>query len=220
MASLKEMLARFKHNPTDILSLDASSAGVAAVRLKKESGGEAALIGAELLPAVTLDDSADAAPPEPPEIPAKLKARYAAITIPGEDAVIKRLSIPGHFDASTAGKIVQNLGLDDPDEYRISYKLIAEGHGRSESTVLAVAVPESAAVLGPMLLPSGLPVPFSLEVAGLASLTAFLHGPGSNHMEESVGAMDFGDTTSSFAIFNSGLLALVRRFDVGTDTIL
>ena len=32
--------------------------------------------------------------------------------------------------------------------------------------------------------------------------------------------MDFGDTTSSFAIFNNGLLALVRRFDVGTDTIL
>ena len=220
MPSVKEILNRFKHNPTDLLCLDATNAGVAAVRLKKESAGEAALVGAELLPAVTLDEAEDAAPPEPPEIPPKLRARYAAITVPGENAIIKRLSIPGHFDAAAEAKVIQNLGLDDPSEYRISYKLIQEGHGRSESTVLAVALPETAAVLGPMLLPSGLPVPFSLEIAGLAALTAFLHGPGTDHLEESVAAMDFGDTTSSFAIFNNGMLALIRRFDVGTDTIL
>ena len=219
MASLKETLARFKHNPTDLLCLDASSAGVAAVRMKKE-GESASLVGAELLPAVTLDPAEDAAPPEPPEIPPKLKARYAAVAIPGEDAIIKRLSFPGQFDAAAAGKLIQNLGLDDPDEWRISYKLLAEGRGKTESVVLAVAVPESSAVLGPMLLPSGLPVPFALEVSGLAALTAFLHGPGGDHMEDSVAAMDFGDSTSSFAIFNNGLLALIRRFDVGTDTIL
>jgi Tfp pilus assembly PilM family ATPase len=153
-------------------------------------------------------------------LPARLRAKHASIAVPGDKAVIKLLSSPGHFDERAEEKIVGNLGLEDPAGYRISYKLTSEGHGRSESRVLAVALPEDRAVAAVSLLPSGLPAPYSLEVSGLASMTAFLHGPGATHSDEAVGAIDLGTDASTLALLNGGTLVLLRRFDFGLNMIL
>ncbi len=215
---LKQMFSRFKHGPSDVVGLAVQENGVSAVRLRK-SGELITVVAADVLP-----------PPETPKepgvqaqplaVPSKLKARYASIAVSGDQAVIKLLSFPGHFDAAAEEKVVENLGLDHPDQYRIGYKLISEGHGKAESRILAVALPEPAAATGTMLLPSGTPAPYSLEVMGLSTFTAFLHSVGPQIQDAAVGAIDFGANTSSFALFTKGLLALIRRFPTGTNTVL
>ncbi|MDD4870672.1 MAG: pilus assembly protein PilM, partial [Kiritimatiellae bacterium] len=86
--------------------------------------------------------------------------------------------------------------------------------------ILAVALPEAEAGIIAALLPTGLPAPFSLEVSGLATMSTFLHSVGKYIMENAVGVIDFGARISTFALFNKGLLALIRRFNFGTNTLL
>ena len=51
-------------------------------------------------------------------------------------------------------------------------------------------------------------------------MTAFLHGPGARHATESVGSVDCGARVSYFSLYVKNRLALVRKFNVGTDAIL
>lgn len=218
---LESLAQRFKRRPVDVVGIDITKTQVRVARMKK-SGDSISLVAADILdPIVTTSSSPEDAETLPPlDLPAKLKAKYASIAFSGKDAVIKLLSFPGQFNDAAISKIIDNLGLKNPDDYRISYNLVVEGHGRSESRALGVAVPDTqvAAMVG--LFPVGIPAPFSVEIAGLATISAFLHGPGTQHTEEAVGVMDFGDETSTFALFNNNSLALVRRFDIGTSDVL
>ena len=153
-------------------------------------------------------------------LPPRLKAPYTSLAVTGPTATVKLLSIPGRFDGSAEDRLVQSLGLHDPSEYRISYKVITEGHGRSESRVLAAALPNAEAEEALSLFPYGLPAPFSLELAGLADMSAFLAGPGAKHTSEAVGALHFGLNTTTFCLFCNAQPALIRRFDFGTASIL
>lgn len=221
MISLTELIKRFKRRPSDLVGIDIGSMGISAVRMRKNNG-EVSVLAADVLSPIEMPDGSSESPEEVPPLvlPPRLKGRYACLAVAGEKAVIKFMSFPGHFDESAEAKVVQNIGLEDPSEYRIGYRLISEGHGKSESRVLAVAVPEIEAQTAVMLLPTGLPAPFSLEMSGLATMTCFMHGAGSQHEHESVGVIDFGDRISTFVLFNKGILALIRRFNVGTDTLL
>lgn len=221
MASLKEMLERFQKGPSDVLGLDIQTSGIAAVRMRKGNEG-ISVVAADMLPAITLPDL-DAEEPEAPEplaIPSKLKSRYAAITTGGTSSIIKLLSFPGAFNEATEAKVVDNLGIEDPDAFRVGYKLAVEGHGKSESRVIAVAMPENLAATLVALLPAGLPAPYALEVSGLATMTAFVHGPGATHDADAVGAIDFGEEATTFSLFNKGSVALVRTFSAGTSDVL
>lgn len=218
MKSIKEILERFKPHPSDVVGIDIGATGVKAVRMRKNNN-EVSVLAADILPPAQI--STDGSPPQAISVPSKLKAKYAAMTISGDNAVVKLLSFPGHFDARAEEKIVANMGLQNPDQYRISYKLISEGHGKAESKVLAVALPENEASVIPLFLPIGLPAPFSIEISGLATLTAFQNGPLTKHMDTSVGLIDFGTQTSTFALFaKEGILALARRFDFGANSIV
>lgn len=221
LESLKKVVERFRRGPSDVVGIDVDVMGVKAVHMRKSNDG-ISLLAADVLPPLEIPDLSSEPDAQVPvlELPPKLKARYACLAIPGEESIVKLLSFPGQFDAAAEEKVVDNMGLDDPGKYRISYKVINEGHGKSEARVLTVAVPETLAQTGPMLLPIGLPAPFSLEIAGLAAITSFLHGPAAQHEEEAVGVVDFGDSMSSFALFNKNVLALIRRFGIGTNSIL
>ena len=216
--SFKEIIEQWKRGPSDLVALDITDTDVAAVRLKRGNDG-VTLLAADFLPAVEMPDD-NSSEPSQIEVAGPLGARHAAITVEAEDAVVKLLSIPGQFDEEAEEKLMQSLGLEDPESHRIAYKLVAEGHGRGETKLLAVALPEKTAAVAVKTLPVGLPVPYSLEVSGLAVFSAFLHGPCVDHLEEAVAAVDFSGNISSFAIFNKGVLSLIRRFDAGTNTIL
>ncbi len=218
MSSIKELLARFKGTPSDLVGVDISNTGIKAVRMRKTKE-EIHVVAADILPPVNLAESATSSNPLM-ELPQRLKARYVSLAVPGNGSTVKLLSFPGPFRDSSVQKVIESLGVDDLDNYRIAYKLITEGHGKSESRVLAVALPVDEASGAPTLFPIARPAPYSLEISGLASMTAFMNGPGAQAQETAIGAIDFGDNASTFTLFNKGVLSLVRRFDIGTDHIV
>jgi Tfp pilus assembly PilM family ATPase len=182
-------------------------------------------LGADVLPGVSLPKKpGDAVGPLPPlKLPKNLIAKYAAIAVTGENAVVKLLSFPGR--AETIGgeldtKILEGIALENPDNYRVNYKLLTEWQSKTECRALAVAVPEVEARSACMLLPTGFPVPRSIEIAGLAAMTAFLQSAGGKDSDDAVGMLEFGSGVSFFAIFNKKVPVLIRKFDVGSSMIL
>lgn len=219
MKTVQQILDGLKKGPRDIVGVDVGSTGVRAVRMRA-SGDTTAIVAAALLPPPEMRQASDGSMEVSAlQLPARLRTKHAAIALTGQNAVIKLLSFPGHFEAHGENKVIENLGLDDPDKYRISYKLLTEGHGRSESRVLAVAWGETEARLGAQLFPSGQPAPYSLEISGLASTAAFLSRPG-EHLTSAVGLLDIGSSTSTYSLFNRGMLTLVRRFGFGSASLV
>ena len=222
MKSIKEALESVKRGPTDVVGIDVQENEIRVVRIRRNDK-ELSLLGADTLPAIQLPQPVEESetPADIPAltIPPKLRGKHAAICMAGESSTIKLLSFPGAFTPEAEEKVVQNLGVEDPNKYRISYKLVSEGHGKSESKVLAVALPENEAAAAHKLLPTGTPAPFSLEVSSLALLTAFLRGPGSSK-DEAAGSIEFGANTSTFALFSKGILSLIRRFPVGANSVV
>lgn len=202
------------------MGLDVGSTATKAVRLHKGEEG-VTLVAAEILPAVKLPPTPQGDEPVVPlKLPPSLRAKYASMAFTAQSAVVKLLTFPGHFDAKAESKVVDNMGLDSPDSYRVAYKVISEGHARSEARALTVAWAEEEAAVAASLLPTGVPAPFSLEVSGLASMAAFQRGPAASLSEDAVGAIDFGASVTTFALFNKGTLALLRRFTLGTNALL
>jgi type IV pilus assembly protein PilM len=210
MKTLQELLDGFRRGPRDVVGIDVGSSAVKAVRLRS-NGDEISVVAASILP----KSNGSAL-----ELPSKLKARHAALTFTGQSAIVKLLSFPGAFDDRAEDKVVDNMGLDDPDRYRISYKIVSEGQARGESRVLTVAWPEEEAATAVELLPLGFPAPFSYEISGLATMTSCFGSVNDKTLNSALGIIDFGDTTTTYGLFNRGLITLVRRFNFGTNHLL
>ena len=204
--------------PKEVVGIDFGATGIKLTRITL-TNGQPQLIAADILPALrTVDESGQSIEPQPLSLPARVKARIAALAISGTNSIIKLLSLPGHFDASAEARVIEALGLEKPENYRIGYKVIVEGHGKSESRILSVAMPETEAQIYPKLFPSGSPVPCSIELSELATLTAFANQV--IKQNENVALIDFGTTTTMFSVFAKGILVLLRRFQFGTNTLL
>lgn len=224
MQSLSDLLRKMRRKPTDVVGLDLGSSVVKAVRLRKSPANQLQVVAADVLSV----DGASSPPstesvyalPASLQMPARLRARYAALAIGSPRAVIKLLSFPGRFDASAEEKLAENLGIENPDKCRVSYKIAREGHARAESRVLAVGLPEEDAAAALALFAAGIPAPCSLEISGLAALSAFSYGPLASLNESSVGVIEFGSASTFVAFFHKGGLALVRQFTVGADTVI
>ncbi|MGQ9663453.1 MAG: pilus assembly protein PilM, partial [Kiritimatiellia bacterium] len=215
--SFREIWERLRGGPSDLLGLEIQEKALFAVRMRRR-GRELLVTAADSLPPAERTEAAYAY--SSAAIPQRLKAKYAALAVPDESATVKLLTFPGRFDAAAETKIVQDMGLENPDRYRVSYKLVSEGRGRAESRVVAAALPEEIARVYAMFIPAGRPAVFSVEVAPLARLTAFFHGPGRHQQAKCVGTLTFGDKTSCLAILNNGLPALIRTFQIGTRQVL
>jgi Tfp pilus assembly PilM family ATPase len=218
MNSALEIIDRFKRGPRDIVGIDIGTTATKVVRIRT-TGSETTLVGAAILPVVELSSYLNGEEVPSFSLPAKLKARSVAIACTAQSAVVKLLSFPGAFEASNAGKLIGNLGLDDPDRFRIGFKVVIEGQRRQESRILTVAIPEVEAAIPVQLFPSGIPAPNSIEVSGLASMSAFLK-TAAEHSDGALGVIEFGATTSTYALFNRGVVALVRRFSFGSNMLL
>ncbi|MBN1558328.1 MAG: pilus assembly protein PilM [Lentisphaerae bacterium] len=208
---------KLKRGPTDVLGVDIGASNIKLVRM---SGGSNTITvtGAGLLP--TAAPSAPGNTTDGPlDVPPLLRARHASLAVTASDAVIKLLTFPGHFDENQADRIFASLALQDEAAYRVSYRIVTQGTTKTESRVLAVAAPQADARRAVGLFPGGQPVPFSLEISGLAAMTAFLHTPAGG-TEDPVGVLDFGASVSTFAIINRGSLSLVRRLDTGMHELL
>lgn len=218
MASFREFVDKLKRGPGDVVGIDFGATGTKVARLRK-GDSETTLLAADILPPIGRPWEAEE--PSPPlSLPPKLKAKHAALAVSGSDASVKLLVLAGHAEAAITDKVMSSMGVDDESDNRVAYKIIEEGTGRTETRVLAVSMQEAQAHAAVSMLPSGTPAPYSVELSGLATLTAFSHSAGLRHEDDAVGALDFGATTSTLALFNKGIPALVRRFGIGTRTIV
>ncbi len=217
----RKIFEGFVKQKTDVAGFDISDSCINAVHMHK-SGDTITLLGVAVLDTAKETESEEntEATALSINIPPELKSQYACLAIPGSQATIKLLSFPGQLDAKMEEKVISSMGIKNLEDFRISYKVTTSGDAHSESRILTVAVKEEEAQEAAALFSSGLPVPHSLEISGLATITAFLHGPGARHRSDVVGVIEFGATTSTFALFNNNNLSLLRRFNFGTQKLI
>ena len=214
------MKFNFKRKITDIIGIDVSTSGVKAVRLKRgaDPSDPPILLAVALLPPLGVPPVGSAVPAL--VLPKNFASRHVSIALTSKSATIKLLSFMGKTDAAMEAQLGDMMGIEKGADFRISYRVLAEGHGRAESKVLAVAIPEAEAQLACQLFPVGLPAPHSIEISGLAGFSAFLQGPAQQYKDETIGVIDFGAEASYFAIFNKNIAVLVRKFEFGSNAIL
>jgi len=210
----------FQRGYTDVVGVDVGGTATKAVRLKRTKDGVFHLLAADFLPRAVLPDGAEGAavPVAPLQLPKPLRARYVALALSSPATVIKLLTFPAHSDKSKDSQVSDLLGLGNAAEYRMAYESVAES--RSESKVLAVAMPDRIAHAACGFFPAGKPAPCSLEFSGLCSLTAYTRGPGKENRDQCVAVMDFGAYITTVAFFNKDALCLIRKFDFGASGIL
>jgi len=202
--------------PDDVVALDLGAMGLKAVRLRKDKDG-VTLLAADLLPAVNL--AADA-PPARLNLPRKLLANYAALTLSSDKHTVRLITLPGYSeqDPHLAAKIQEIIKLES--DQRLAYVPVKGGGVKREARVLTVALPEAEVRRVLELLPSGPPAPLALEYAGLAALNAYYHGPGRQAAEEAVCFIDSGARTTFVAFLNKGEPVLLRTLELGGETLM
>jgi len=210
---------RLKRGPSDLVAVDIASTAVKVVRVKRVQAGAATLVAAAVLPPISMKEEGQ--PGEKKLTLAKnLMGKHLSLTVPGRNAIVKLLTFMGKMEDTSESQIMQLMGIEKAENYRISYKIITAGSARTESRVLTVALPEVEAQTALKLFPSGLPAPYSLEISGLSTISSYLHGPGVKHEAEAVGVVDFGAESTFFVLLNKNAVSLVRKFDIGANTIL
>jgi Tfp pilus assembly PilM family ATPase len=200
-----------------VIGLDIATTGVKAVRMKKSQGG-LLVTGAAVLPAIVLEGGDDSQKPVL-ALPKNLLTNYAAIAMSGDGSSVRILSLQGHNAAEIdENHVREQVGLGQ--DYRVGFAVAVAGKGKQETKLLVVGMPEKEAqsVLG--LVAVGAPAPCALELSGLSALSAFLHGPGKAHEQEAVAVIDAGARLTFMALFNKGVLVLVRKFELGSETIV
>jgi Tfp pilus assembly PilM family ATPase len=215
MNTLTDLVKRFQRGRTDVVGVDVGATAIKVVRLKALNR-LATVVAVDILPAVSLPPGAGVPPPV--TLPRAVHGRHVALAYSGPGALVKLLTFPTHSEKSAETQVNELMGLADTSDYRVAYEPISES--RTEMRALAVALPDLAAVQLCALFPTGTPAPCSIEVAGLASMTAFERGPGRRHVEEAVAAVDVGAMVTTVAFYNKGALSLIRKFDFGSAVIL
>lgn len=221
MKSPLEIIRTLKRGPTDVVGLDIGSASVRAVRIRKNNDTLTVTAVDILERPVQAGNEAEEHPLPTLDLPSHVKARYASLAVDSSEAIVRLLTLPGKSEADLDTRVIDSLGLENPDDYRISYKVLADGATRSETRVVAVAYPDTLATDSIAMLPTtGTPAPYSLEVSGLATMTTFMNGPVTARESDTLGLIDFGETSSLFAFFHKGSPALIRKLDRGTNALL
>lgn len=216
MRKLSDIITIFRHDYSDVLGLDIGTSGTKAVRLKLIRG-VATVVAVDILPVISLPESAET-PVVPYSIPKALRARYVALAVSRGGGMVKLLTFPAHSGKTSDEHVHELMGLGEDSRYRLGYEIILEN--RTEVRALASALSETVAKALCQVFPAGVPAPCSLEISGLASLTAYSRMRGAENAEDCSVVVDFGAAVTLVAFFNKNTLALVRKFDFGTIHIL
>ncbi len=215
MSKLTDSITFFRRDYSDVVGLDIGTSGTKAVRMRRIHGVPT-VVAVDILPVIDLPEKADA-PVAPCIIPKVLKGRYVAIATSKGGGVVKLLTFPAHSGKSNDEHVLELMGLGEA-HYRLGYETIFEN--RTEVRALAAALPETVVNAICQLFPIGLPAPCSVELSGLASLSAYKHVRGAENADACSVLIDFGDANTVVAFLNKNSMVLVRKFDFGSATIL
>lgn len=224
MKFLSKLADSFNRAPSDLIGVDLDPTGTRVARLRKTANGisltDAAILSAVEWPAAKEDAAHRIEVIAPLSLPPKLKAPHAAVCLEGCDAVVKLLQVPTAFDLSDADKVLNMMGIENGAHYRLALAVLAAGHGKQDTRILAVALPDLQAQRACRTFPSGRPAPYSLELSGLGAMNSFLHGAGRAFHAETVGVAYFGNSFTSLAFFNQDVLTMFRTIDIGTLAVV
>jgi len=215
MRKLSDIITVFRRNYSDILGLDIGSSGTKAVRLKQVHGVPT-VVAVDILPVISPPES-EQEPVVPIQIPKALKARYVAMAVSKGGGIVKLLTFPAHTGKTNNEHVNELMGLGS-EIYRLGYEVISEN--RTEVRVLASALPDGVAQKLCQLFPLGSPAPCSLELSGLASLTAYYRAFAGESPADCSVLVDVGASATLVAFLSKKSLSLVRKFDFGTANIL
>lgn len=206
-----------RKGPSDVIGLDIATTGVKAIRMHKSKDG-LVVTGAAILPAIALETGDESAKPVL-TLPKNLLTNYTALAMSGDGSSVRILSLQGAGAAQIdEDGVREHVGLGQ--DYRVGFAVAVAGKGKQETKLLVVGLPEKEAQSVLSLVEVGAPAPCSLELSGIASLSAFVYGPGAAHEQDAVAVIDAGARLTFMALFNKGVLVLVRKFDLGSETIV
>lgn len=206
----KKMPAEQSRRLTNLLGLDFGCSGVKAVRLKKTKG-QVAVTGVDILPPVNLDAG------ERPALTKGLSAYYTSLCANPQKASLR---VFGHALQKTdylAEIVRENLSV--AQDYRVAGRVLVEGSGKRESSILGVAIAENVVSRHLDLFALGAPAPHSLELAGLAAFSAFMFNRGKQTASQTVCLIETGRRYTYVAFFYKNQLQVVNRFDVGGEAL-
>lgn len=198
---------------SDLVGVDFSTTATKVVRLKQLKG-ELSLVGLDLLPPVDFSTSASRM-----ELPRNMASYYGCLAYTGSAAVVRMVNAPLPAEEQTLPEPKLRELLNVTDDYRVSARLMKRGKGRQDSSLLAAAIPQDDVRYLLSMFPAGPPAPASLEVSGLAFVTAFLNARGKECSESAVCLFEAGESLSHFAFVNKGNLALVGKLAFGAKTL-
>ncbi|MEI7850867.1 MAG: pilus assembly protein PilM [Kiritimatiellales bacterium] len=207
-ATTKEQGRRLTH----LLALDFATSGIKAVRLKKNKD-LIALAAADILPPCSPDAE------ERPELPKPLATYYAALCATMDDAVLRVFTqtIPEEEDNIEA---IVRTSLNAAADSRVGGLVLSRAKGKRESTLLGISVPEKTIRRYLELFANGAPAPHSLELSGLAALSAFLYNCGAQTENQTVCVIETGTRHTYASFLYRNQLQIINRFDVGGDSLV
>lgn len=193
----------------NLVGIDFSTTSTKVVRLKRNKA-ELVLMGIDLLPAIDFGAGARRL-----ELPRNMTANYSCLAYTGAASVVRMVNavLPEEQTVLPDSKLRELLNVED--EFRVSAMLAKKGQARQDSSFLAVAIPEKDAGFMLSMFPSGPPAPASIEVAGLAFVSAFINARGKECRDEAVCLIEAGDSVSHFVFLNKGVVVLVGKFGFG-----
>ncbi len=198
---------------SDLVGIDFSTTATKVVRLRKNKDG-ISLVGIDLLPAIDFGTTGRRM-----ELPRNICSNYACLAYSGPDSVIRLINapLPADQDGLPEAKLREMLNVEE--SFRVGASLVKRGTGRQDSSFLAAALPQDDIRFLLNMFASGSPAPSSVEVAGLAFITAFFHTCGKSVENETVCLLEAGETSCHFAFVNQGNLLLVGKLEVGIRLI-
>lgn len=197
--------------PANLLGLDFATTGIKAVRLKKVKD-HISLAAADILPACSPESETRPAMPKP------LAAYYAALCATMDNVIIRVFSQILPEEENLEALVRENLSA--ADDYRVGGLVLSRAKGKRESSLLGIAVPEKTVQHYLELFENGAPAPHSLELSGLAALSAFLYTRGAQTENQTICVIETGARHTYAAFLHRNQPQLINRFDVGGDALL
>lgn len=219
MIASNEAKTESRRGLAEVVGLDFSQSSTKAVRMKRAREG-LQITGVAQLPAMTFGPGSES---EVSQIylPKPVRCRNAAVAYTGVESVVRLLNVPGFSRQSAQAEdlIRGQVGLDD--KYRLGYAVASQSaRGKQEVSLIAVGVPEEESSWLLQVVRNSGPAPVSMEVSSMATMTAFVHGPGTATDKGAVGLIEAGEQVTLMAVIKQGVPILLRKFEFGHGLIL
>lgn len=209
---LTGLLRRVLPRVRDVVGIDVGTSGVKVVRLRKGRDQHVSVLAADILPRVDNGGARGGI-----VLPRNLLAWSAAMAGTLPQAVVKLLTLPADKIEGTA--FADLLGVARAPESRIGYRVFSS-ESRAEVPVLAVGVRSADVDTLIALLPAGKPALGSVEVSGLAALSAYLRlcvDPGQPRCDL---VIDAGERMTSMTLCHKGRPLVFRQFPQGSVAVV